>query len=133
MLTITHSKSHDIFLVKIEGEIETNTLGQMSETLEPMILATKEGNNVPGIILDLGKVSFIGSGGFGYFCAKHVALKKKGKRLLLTNPSKRVWNMFTRANLEKVLHFYPDRTSALSDLIESKQQENLIVTLDDKS
>ena len=116
-MEITHTESHSIYTIKLIGDIGPVEIKEIKTYCEPYFEKAKSNRTVSGAIIDLTFVQMVQSIGIGYFCGQHIAFKKLKKRLILANPNAKLYACLKSMNLHELLEIYPDKISALHDLI----------------
>lgn len=101
---------HGIKVVDLRGRIsfhEGNT--QLRETISTFINV----GGAPKILLNMQEVDFIDSSGIGELVRSHMAIRKQGGQLKLTNLSKTVNDLLATTSLNKIFDIHRDEASGV--------------------
>lgn len=104
----TRSKVDSITLLSLKGTIVAGNDSEALSSLVGEFLAAGE----TGIILDLGKVTFIDSTGIGALIRVHSAAMRKGASVKLLHLTKRVYDVLQITRLSSVFGIYDDLEKA---------------------
>ena len=110
-MDISHTRTGDVAVVTIRGEIDGQTAGEAQQHMAPLL--------VPGskIVLDLSGVEFLSSAGLRILLSAYRQLAQVGGRLVLAGPSEDLKDTLTITGLLRFLHCYdtlPDGLAALA-------------------
>lgn len=104
----TRAKIDSITLLNLTGTIVAGNDSEALSSLVGEFLAAGE----TGIILDLGKVTFIDSTGIGALIRVHSAAMRKGASVKLLHLTKRVYDVLQITRLSSVFGIYDDLEKA---------------------
>ncbi len=107
-MKITTDKQGDIFICKLEGEIDFNNSPELRKSFIKLIE-----NQARKIILDLEKVSYIDSSGLATLVEVVQKLKGSNGQLKLVNLQEKVRGVFEITKLEKLFEIYPQVQQAI--------------------
>ncbi|MDQ7032668.1 MAG: STAS domain-containing protein [Desulfonauticus sp.] len=91
-------KNNEVYLVKIVGELEIDSVEKLKPKLEAVIESDR---NI--LAIDLSEITFMDSTGIGFLVALNNKLKRKGKKLVLVKPSVQVIKTLKLIN---IYHFF---------------------------
>ena len=98
-----------VCVIDLKGKI---TIGsgdvELRETVKRMI---KEGKKK--MILNLEKVSYIDSAGLGEIIRCYTTISKEGGKIVLLNPSHKVYDLFQLTKLDQVFTVFDDENKAI--------------------
>lgn len=97
-LKIEQTKTGNICLVDLSGEIDVYTADKLSKAILP--LTEKATNNVE---IDLEKITYLDSTGLGAFISAYKSAKKHGSSLKLINTKERVLRLFQITGLDEII------------------------------
>jgi anti-sigma B factor antagonist len=109
---------HGVQVVGLRGRIafhDGNT--QLRETISSLVHA----GGAPKILLNMQEVDFIDSSGIGELVRSHMAIRKQGGQLKLTNLSKTVNDLLIATSLNKIFDIHRDEASAVQSFGASGQ------------
>jgi anti-sigma B factor antagonist len=98
----------DISVIDAKGKI---AFGEGVTTLRETV-ASLIGSGAKKIILNLRDVDYVDSSGMGEIVRSHMAIRKQGGQLKLTNLSKMVSELLQATGMHKVFDIQPDEASA---------------------
>jgi anti-sigma B factor antagonist len=100
-LRVTTRAMDGVYIVHCEGRIVFGDEGAaLHERLRQLLTGT------PNIILNLGRVEHIDSGGIGILVGLFVSAKNQGGELKLVSPNKHVQEVLHRTELDTVFKIY---------------------------
>jgi anti-sigma B factor antagonist len=106
-LNISTEQHGKITVAKCVGFIDSETAGEVENTISSLI---KENNNK--IIIDLGKIDYVSSAGWGIFVGYVRDLRKSGGDLKFVNMKREVREIFELLDFTNILEYYGDIESA---------------------
>lgn len=77
-----------------------------------------QGRGRPEMVVDLSGVDFAGSAALGNFMALHRLVRQNGGRIVFSDVSPTVAEVFRVSKLESLFEFVPDRATALRAIID---------------
>ena len=77
-----------------------------------------QGRGRPEMVVDLSGVDFAGSAALGNFMALHRLVRQNGGRIVFSDVSPTVAEVFRASKLESLFDFVPDRAAALRAIID---------------
>jgi anti-anti-sigma factor len=93
----------DIPVLVPGAELNRDTLEALKLEIEPLLNAEQPG---PGLIIDMGDVTFINSTALGYVVWVGKELAEKGRRIALARPQRKVEKLLRMVGLSSMLpHF----------------------------
>jgi anti-sigma B factor antagonist len=106
-LNISTEQHGKVVLAKCAGFIDSETAGEVENTISSLI---KEKNYK--IIIDLGKIDYVSSAGWGIFVGYVRDLRKAGGDLKFVNMKREVREIFELLDFTNILEYYGDIESA---------------------
>jgi anti-sigma B factor antagonist len=96
-------------ILHLEGNLDMLNAGMLKERMLEAVQAEHE-----SIILDMGKVNFVDSSGFGLLILVNEKLKSKGaKKLKIANVSRSIQQVFKISKIAEVVDVYASLDEAL--------------------
>ena len=109
-MTITERLIGDVTILELKGKI---TLGEGDETLNARIRRVL-GSGRRRVALNLAEVPYIDSSGNGEMVRAYTLLARAGGKLVLLNPSKRIYDLLSITKLLTVYEVYDSEPDALA-------------------
>ncbi len=100
----------EISIIRVGGYIDTTTSSELERTLDSLL---KTG--VVNIIIDLGKVDYISSAGWGIFISEIKGIRERGGDLKLARMIPDVYEVFELLEFNYILKSYDTVEEALAD------------------
>lgn len=100
----------EISIIRVGGYIDTTTSSELERTLDSLL---KTG--VVNIIIDLGKVDYISSAGWGIFISEIKGIRERGGDLKLAQMIPDVYEVFELLEFNYILKSYDTVEEALAD------------------
>jgi anti-anti-sigma factor len=91
----------DWAVVVVSGELDVETVRQLSDRLDEVITAAPS-----GVVMDFGKLSFIDSAGLSLVVDAHRRVEAAGGQLRLASVQPFVYKLFRVTQLTEVLHIH---------------------------
>ncbi|HDT15573.1 MAG TPA: anti-sigma factor antagonist [Firmicutes bacterium] len=107
-LTIGESTIGDILVLEMSGFVDTSTCPVLDAGIKKVI-----GENKYKIVLDLGKIEFISSAGWGVFVSALKRIRTEGGDLKLAAMIDKVESVFKLMEFDSLLDAYPDVDEAV--------------------
>lgn len=107
-MKITTDKQDDIFICRLEGEIDFNNSPDLRKSFIKLIE-----NQAKKVILDLEKVTYVDSSGLATLVEMLQKLKNSDGQLKLTNLQEKVRSVFEITKLEKIFEIYSQTQQAI--------------------
>jgi anti-anti-sigma factor len=108
-LLIDEERIDDIVVLRVQGLVDSGTSQQMEERLDQLV-----GEGVVKIIVDLGKVDYISSAGWGIFVGEIKGVRQKNGDIKLASMRPDVREVFDLLEFNTLLTPYDSREEALS-------------------
>ena len=108
-LLIDEERIEDIVVLRVQGLVDSGTSQQMEERLDQLV-----GEGVVKIIVDLGKVDYISSAGWGIFVGEIKGVRQKNGDIKLASMRPDVREVFDLLEFNTLLTPYDSREEALS-------------------
>jgi anti-sigma B factor antagonist len=96
-------------LITVAGRVDGNSAQQLDEALSARL-----SNGQSNLIVNLSGIDFMGSAGLRALLAAYKEAGRRGGRLVLAAPSKRVSEVFTLAAIHHIFTIYEDNLSAIA-------------------
>jgi len=100
-LTVTTQISGDVVVFRCCGRI---VFGDEGAVLRERVRSALTGT--PKVVIDLGSVDYIDSGGLGILVGLHITAKNRGGDIKLVSPSQRVQHVLSHTKLNTVFSIY---------------------------
>jgi anti-sigma B factor antagonist len=100
----------DISLISVSGYIDTTTCQEMAKTIQELMKQNKA-----QIIVDLGRVTYISSAGWGVFVGEIKNVREKGGDLKFVQMVPEVFEVFEMLEFNKILNFYESVEEAIDE------------------
>jgi anti-sigma B factor antagonist len=100
----------DISLISVSGYIDTTTCQEMAKTIQDLMKQNKA-----QIIVDLGRVTYISSAGWGVFVGEIKNVREKGGDLKFVQMVPEVFEVFEMLEFNKILNFYESVEEAIDE------------------
>ena len=97
-LTFTQNKENDTMTLSFEGRIDTTTSAEFDSDIKSSL------DGVTTLVLDFKKVSYISSSGLRVLLSTHKSMDEKGGKMIVSNPSKMVNEVFDVTGFGDVLN-----------------------------
>ncbi len=107
-MKIITDKQGDVFICKLEGEIDFNNSPELRKSFIKLIE-----NQAQKVVLDLEKVSYIDSSGLATLVEVLQKLKSSNGQLKLVNLQEKVRGVFEITKLEKLFEIYSQIQQAI--------------------
>ena len=104
------SNDESISVLKVEGYLDTTTPIQLEETLEKLLR-----ENQFRIVIDLDKVDYISSAGWGIFIGEIKTIRKMKGDLKLANLIPEVYDIYKLLEFDNIIKAYDTIEDALKD------------------
>ncbi len=98
----------DVSVLRIEGEIDAQNSLELEKALEDA-----RRDPVPLVVVDLEKVGYVASAGWGVLLAGSRGVERDGKQLVVTGMSRELRRVFDMLHFHTVLRSAGDLSSAL--------------------
>ncbi len=112
-MKITSSKTEDLFIVQIEGEVDASSSIDLDTVLDKALA-----NNELKILVDCEKLSYISSAGLGVFMSYIQDINEKRIGFVLYNVTDKVHNVFRILGLDQLLNFEENKEKAIKKVNE---------------
>jgi anti-anti-sigma factor len=99
------------WVLSVEGAVDHSTVPQLREALDALL---EKGLN--RLVIDLERVTFIASAGFGCFLHVREIVRERGGELVFAGTNVRVREIFDLLGITSLLRFAPDVGGALAQL-----------------
>jgi len=96
------------WVLAVEGAVDHSTVPQLQDEFDALL---EKGLN--RLVVDLERVAFIASAGFGCLLNIREAVRERGGDLVFAGTTTRVREIFDLMGITSLLHFAPDVGSAL--------------------
>ncbi len=108
-----HSTQRDprTWVLAVEGAVDHSTVPQLQEEFDALL-----GKGLNRLVVDLERVAFIASAGFGCLLNVREAVRERGGDLVFAGTNARVREIFDLLGMTSLLYFAPDVGSALAQL-----------------
>ncbi|MFG6295706.1 STAS domain-containing protein [Streptomyces rochei] len=106
-LSITTTVTDSVRVVTVAGEIDQSNSAQLTLTLRV------GGPDVPRVVIDLGRVTFMDSSGINVLIAAHKDLTAAGGWLRLAAPTTAVLRVLQLVGVDQLIECHPTLTQAL--------------------
>ena len=108
-----HSLQRDptTWVLAVEGAVDHSTVPQLQEEFDALL---EKGLN--RLVVDLERVAFIASAGFGCLLNVREAVRERGGDLVFSGTNTRVREIFDLLGMTSLLHFAADVNGALAQL-----------------
>jgi len=108
-----HSMQRDpkTWVLVIDGAIDHSTVPQLREALDTLLA-----KGLNRLVIDLERVAFIASAGFGCLLNVREAVRERGGELVFAGTNARVREIFDLLGITSLLRFAPDVGGALAQL-----------------
>ncbi len=100
----------DIPLMMVSGYVDTTTCQEMAKELQNLIQQKKV-----QIIVDLGKVTYISSAGWGVFVGVIKTVREKGGDIKIVQMSSEVFEVFEMLEFNRILNYYETVEEAIDE------------------
>ncbi|HDP97651.1 MAG TPA: anti-sigma factor antagonist [bacterium] len=100
----------DIALMKIKGYLDTTTSSEVSAKLREII-----NNQSYRLIIDLGKVNYVSSAGWGVFVGEIRNIRENGGDLKIVQMTPDVYEVFEMLEFDKILDYYDTIEESITD------------------
>lgn len=100
----------DRVVLEVAGEVDMATAAQLADALDVQL-----SRPVGVVVVDLARVTFLGSSGLAVLVSAHRGASP-GKRLLIVTPGRAVYRAFTLAGLVGQLPVYRSAAEALAEI-----------------
>ena len=100
----------DISLISVSGYIDTTTCQEMGKTIQELMKQNKA-----QIIVDLGRVTYISSAGWGVFVGEIKNVRERGGDLKFVQMVPEVFEVFEMLEFNKILNFYESVEEAIDE------------------
>jgi anti-sigma B factor antagonist len=100
----------DISLISVSGYIDTTTCQEMAKIIQELMKQNKV-----QIIVDLGRVTYISSAGWGVFVGEIKNVREKGGDLKFVQMVPEVFEVFEMLEFNKILNFYESVEEAIDE------------------
>lgn len=100
----------DISLISVSGYIDTTTCQEMAKIIQELMKQNKA-----QIIVDLGRVTYISSAGWGVFVGEIKNVREKGGDLKFVQMVPEVFEVFEMLEFNKILNFYESVEEAIDE------------------
>jgi anti-sigma B factor antagonist len=108
-LTIATEISDDVAIFRCRGRIVVGDEGAVfRERVRNMLTGTAK------IVIDLGSVDYIDSGGLGILVGLHLSANNRGGDIKLVSPTQRVQDVLRRTKLNTIFSVYQTTDEALA-------------------
>ena len=107
-MKITTDKQGDIFICKLEGEIDFNNSSDLRKSFVKLIESQAQ-----KVVLDLEKVTYVDSSGLATLVEMLQKLKSSNGQLKLAGLQEKVRSVFEITKLEKIFEIYPQVQQAV--------------------
>jgi anti-anti-sigma factor len=108
-LLIDEERIEDIVVLRVQGLVDSGTSQQMEERLDQLVA-----EGIVKIIVDLGKVDYISSAGWGIFVGEIKGVRQKNGDIKLASMRPDVREVFDLLEFNTLLTPYDSREDALS-------------------
>ncbi|NIM18999.1 MAG: anti-sigma factor antagonist [Candidatus Latescibacteria bacterium] len=98
----------DVTVLQIEGHLDSVSSSSLEKKLKEMI----SGGNFK-IAVDLSRVSYVSSGGWGIFAGEVRRLRESGGDVVLVGMSSEVFDVYDLLGFSDLLHAFPDMNGAI--------------------
>ena len=109
MLTLTTRDYKRANVIRVEGRVDASTYSQLEEKIKEYI----DGGHVH-VVLEMDGTEYLSSAGARVLISAQKALRPKGGRVVLAQPSQRVREVLELAGLETLFPIYADTVAALA-------------------
>jgi anti-anti-sigma factor len=117
MLAVDHEAREDAVLVRVEGEVDSSTVDELTPHLTAALqVAAKHPARL--VIVDLQPVTFFGSAALNALLDCHEGGKETGTSVRLVADNDQVLRPIQVTELDRILEVYP----TLSDALQSKSE-----------
>lgn len=86
-------------LVRLDGEIDHHSTGEIRDALDKMIAETRP----KSFVLELSDIDFMDSSGLGLVLGRYRRLEEIGAKMLIKNPSARIERMLAMVGADKLI------------------------------
>jgi anti-sigma B factor antagonist len=100
----------DIPLMMVSGYVDTTTCQELAKEIQELIQEKKV-----QIIVDLGKVSYISSAGWGVFVGVIKAVREKGGDIKIVQMSSELFEVFEMLEFNRILNYYESIEEAIDE------------------
>jgi anti-sigma B factor antagonist len=107
-MKISADKKGDVFICRLEGEIDFNNSPELRKSFIELIESGAE-----KVILDLEKVIYVDSSGLATLVEMLQKLKNANGQLKLANLQEKVKSVFEITKLERIFEIYPQIQQAI--------------------
>ena len=97
-MTITKEQSAETLSFLLEGRLDTTTAPQLQAELIP------EFDNARNIVLNFSKLDYVSSAGLRVLLVGEKTAKAKGGRMIITNVSEEIQEVFDMTGFAEILH-----------------------------
>ncbi len=111
MLTVKHRKEGTVSVVTILGTLDALSVGELKETIEPLLDVTQ-----PRLVFDLGGVDHMDSSGIGSIVAAFKRARSRQGDLRIASLRGQPREVFALLQLDQAFGIYDDVDSASSGL-----------------
>ncbi len=101
----------DIPLVMVSGYVDTTTCQELAKELQNLVHQKKV-----QIIVDLSKVSYISSAGWGVFVGEIKNIRQKGGDIKIVQMSSEVFEVFEMLEFNRILNHYESVEEAIDEI-----------------
>ncbi len=110
IITEKATADETVSILRVEGYLDTTTSIQLEETLEKMLR-----ENHFRIIIDLDKVDYISSAGWGIFIGEIKTIRKMKGDLKLANLIPEVYDIYKLLEFDNIIKAYDSIDEAVKD------------------
>lgn len=91
--------SDETLIVRLDGEIDHHSAGEIREGLDRMIAETRP----KALVLELSDIDFMDSSGLGLVLGRYRRLHEIGSQMFIKNPSARTEKILAMAGVDKLI------------------------------
>ena len=106
IVTRDYSRSN---IIRVNGRVDASTYGQLESTLKEYIDTGRT-----HLVLEMDGTEFLSSAGVRVLISAQKALKPRGGKLVIAQPSERVKDVLDLAGLESLFPVYDSTVAALA-------------------
>ena len=100
----------DVALLSVSGTIDTTTCQEMAKTIQEMLKQKKV-----QVVVDLGRVTYISSAGWGVFVGEIKNVREQGGDLKMVQMVPEVFEVFEMLEFNKILNYYESVEEAIDE------------------
>ena len=117
MLSINISTDSDYILVTLKGHLDGSQTGPVSQKIGLALTPNEREEGIKtNLIIDIGGLSYMSSGGLGILLAFHRKVKEAGRRMIICNPSTMVASLLDTTGMYGIFQVQPSVASAVRTL-----------------